>query len=162
MDTLSHHQSHQEGPEGERPTRSGDADNTHNAGDIPSLSRGATVNRLKSARTKRQSERAFTKTHRSIPHRRSTSSSSKSTEAPESRSEMSRLPVSQPSNTNMTESSERPMYTPTTHRISKAKKGRRVHGCTYADCGKVCVLSSTPFGVVLLFLPLFFFSCRGC
>ncbi|KAI9769229.1 MAG: hypothetical protein M1840_004358 [Geoglossum simile] len=37
----------------------------------------------------------------------------------------------------MTESSERPMYTPTTHRISKAKKGRRVHGCTYADCGKV-------------------------
>ena len=155
MDDLSHHQSHQEGPEGERPNRSGEADNTHNASDIPTLSRRATVNRLKSARTKRQAERTFTKTHRSISHRRSTSSSSKSTGTHESRSEMSRLPISQSSNTTMTESSERPMYTPTTHRISKAKKGRRVHGCTYTDCGKVCVLPCVPFAAVLLSLLCF-------
>lgn len=28
-------------------------------------------------------------------------------------------------------------YTPTTHRISKAKKGKRVHACEHAGCGKV-------------------------
>lgn len=28
-------------------------------------------------------------------------------------------------------------YTPTTHRISKAKKGKRVHACQYPSCGKV-------------------------
>ncbi|KAJ5544756.1 hypothetical protein N7461_007060 [Penicillium sp. DV-2018c] len=28
-------------------------------------------------------------------------------------------------------------YTPTTHRISKAKKGKRVHACQYPGCGKV-------------------------
>ncbi|KAJ5700498.1 hypothetical protein N7536_003511 [Penicillium majusculum] len=28
-------------------------------------------------------------------------------------------------------------YTPTTHRISKAKKGKRVHACQYPACGKV-------------------------
>ncbi|KAK4865147.1 hypothetical protein LT330_001770 [Penicillium expansum] len=28
-------------------------------------------------------------------------------------------------------------YTPTTHRISKAKKGKRVHACEYPTCGKV-------------------------
>lgn len=29
-------------------------------------------------------------------------------------------------------------YTPTTHRISKAKKGKRVHACTFPGCNKVC------------------------
>jgi hypothetical protein len=28
-------------------------------------------------------------------------------------------------------------YTPTTHRISKAKKGKRVHACEYSGCNKV-------------------------
>lgn len=28
-------------------------------------------------------------------------------------------------------------YTPTTHRISKAKKGKRVHACEFAGCNKV-------------------------
>lgn len=28
-------------------------------------------------------------------------------------------------------------YTPTTRRISKAKKGKRVHACQYPSCGKV-------------------------
>ena len=29
-------------------------------------------------------------------------------------------------------------YTPTTHRISKAKKGKKVHNCTFPGCPKVC------------------------
>lgn len=29
-------------------------------------------------------------------------------------------------------------YTPTTHRISKAKKGKRVHACEFPGCNKVC------------------------
>ena len=33
-------------------------------------------------------------------------------------------------------------YTPTTHRVSKAKKGKRVHACEYPGCDKVC--RSTP------------------
>lgn len=28
-------------------------------------------------------------------------------------------------------------YTPTTHRISKAKKGKRVHACEFPGCHKV-------------------------
>lgn len=28
-------------------------------------------------------------------------------------------------------------YTPTTHRISKAKKGKRVHACEFPGCNKV-------------------------
>lgn len=31
-------------------------------------------------------------------------------------------------------------YTPTTHRISKAKKGKKVHACEYPGCSKVCFL----------------------
>lgn len=31
-------------------------------------------------------------------------------------------------------------YTPTTHRVSKAKKGKRVHVCEYPGCQKVCLL----------------------
>ena len=31
-------------------------------------------------------------------------------------------------------------YTPTTHRISKAKKGKKVHACEYPGCSKVCPL----------------------
>lgn len=49
-------------------------------------------------------------------------------------------------------------YTPTTHRVSKAKKGKRVHACEFPGCGKVCAmtsyssfLSSAPF--VLFILP---------
>lgn len=29
-------------------------------------------------------------------------------------------------------------YTPTTHRISKAKKGKKVHACEFPGCPKVC------------------------
>ena len=29
------------------------------------------------------------------------------------------------------------IYTPTTHRISKSKKGRKVHACEYPGCPKV-------------------------
>jgi hypothetical protein len=29
-------------------------------------------------------------------------------------------------------------YTPTTRRISKAKKGKRVHACEFPGCNKVC------------------------
>lgn len=32
-------------------------------------------------------------------------------------------------------------YTPTTHRISKAKKGKRVHACEYPGCNKVCAFT---------------------
>jgi hypothetical protein len=32
-------------------------------------------------------------------------------------------------------------YTPTTHRISKAKKGKRVHACEFPGCSKVCAFS---------------------
>ena len=31
-------------------------------------------------------------------------------------------------------------YTPTTHRISKAKKGKKVHSCTFPGCPKVRIL----------------------
>ena len=31
-------------------------------------------------------------------------------------------------------------YTPTTHRISKAKKGKKVHACEYPGCTKVRVI----------------------
>lgn len=31
-------------------------------------------------------------------------------------------------------------YTPTTHRISKAKKGKRVHACEFPGCNKVCTV----------------------
>jgi len=33
-------------------------------------------------------------------------------------------------------------YTPTTNRISKAKKGKKVHVCEYG-CGKVCTVDSS-------------------
>ncbi|KAI9699662.1 MAG: hypothetical protein M1836_002696 [Candelina mexicana] len=33
---------------------------------------------------------------------------------------------------------DQPTYTPTTHRISKAKKGKRVHVCEYEDEGRAC------------------------
>jgi hypothetical protein len=32
-------------------------------------------------------------------------------------------------------------YTPTTHRVSKAKKGKRVHACEFPGCNKVCARS---------------------
>lgn len=34
-------------------------------------------------------------------------------------------------------------YTPTTHRISKAKKGKKVHNCTFPGCPKVNVFAPT-------------------
>jgi hypothetical protein len=40
------------------------------------------------------------------------------------------------------DSEERVTYTPTTHRISKAKKGKPVHGCP--DCGKVSLMADLP------------------
>jgi hypothetical protein len=33
-------------------------------------------------------------------------------------------------------------YTPTTHRVSKAKKGKRVHACEFPGCGKVSLGTS--------------------
>ena len=33
-------------------------------------------------------------------------------------------------------------YTPTTHRVSKAKKGKRVHACEFPGCGKVSGVNS--------------------
>lgn len=35
-------------------------------------------------------------------------------------------------------------YTPTTHRVSKAKKGKRVHACEYPGCDKVYTLRTFP------------------
>ncbi len=68
-----------------------------------------------------------------------------------SRSESLRpTPQSGPSRVTMRQSplqstsADQPTYTPTTHRISKAKKGKRVHICDFEDegrvCGKVCDL----------------------
>lgn len=34
-------------------------------------------------------------------------------------------------------------YTPTTRRISKAKKGKRVHACEFPGCNKVCASLTT-------------------
>ena len=34
-------------------------------------------------------------------------------------------------------------YTPITHRISKAKKGKKVHSCTFPGCPKVHIIPST-------------------
>jgi hypothetical protein len=42
-------------------------------------------------------------------------------------------------------------YTPTTHRISKAKKGKRVHNCEFPGCNKVCIveaLTSTTLTII--------------
>lgn len=41
-------------------------------------------------------------------------------------------------------------YTPTTHRISKAKKGKRVHACQYPACGKVGAIIYTPIESIKL------------
>lgn len=38
-------------------------------------------------------------------------------------------------------------YTPTTHRISKAKKGKRVHACQHDGCGKVGAYQSAITGI---------------
>jgi hypothetical protein len=65
-----------------------------------------------------------------------------------------------PSTSSMRHSSiplEAPLtYTPTTHRVSKAKKGKRVHACEYPGCNKVslvfpltCVVTET-FRTVIL------------
>lgn len=34
------------------------------------------------------------------------------------------------------------IYTPTTHRVSKAKKGKRTYACEFPGCGKVCGVTS--------------------
>lgn len=39
-------------------------------------------------------------------------------------------------------------YTPTTHRISKAKKGKKVHACEYPGCSKVLSPYAFPFYVL--------------
>jgi DNA-binding transcriptional MerR regulator len=38
----------------------------------------------------------------------------------------------------MSDSDEKPSLTPTTKRLSKAKKGKRVHQCDFPGCTKVC------------------------
>ncbi|KAL8698267.1 MAG: hypothetical protein Q9224_001928 [Gallowayella concinna] len=40
-------------------------------------------------------------------------------------------------------------YTPTTHRISKAKKGKKVHVCEYPGCGKPITIQSLHFNAIL-------------
>ena len=40
-------------------------------------------------------------------------------------------------------------YTPTTHRISKAKKGKKVHACEYPGCTKVRLILKSAFEEVL-------------
>lgn len=40
-------------------------------------------------------------------------------------------------------------YTPTTHRISKAKKGKKVHACEYPGCAKVCYSRGISHGILL-------------
>ena len=37
-------------------------------------------------------------------------------------------------------------YTPTTHRISKAKKGKKVHACEYPGCTKVRAVQGNYLG----------------
>ena len=41
-------------------------------------------------------------------------------------------------------------YTPTTHRISKAKKGKKVHACEFPGCTKVCCLILSRCRVVVI------------
>jgi len=41
-------------------------------------------------------------------------------------------------------------YTPTTHRVSKAKKGKKVHACEYPGCSKVASPYAFPFHVLNL------------
>lgn len=41
-------------------------------------------------------------------------------------------------------------YTPTTRRISKAKKGKKVHACEYPGCSKVSPFQAFPFHVLNL------------
>ena len=46
-------------------------------------------------------------------------------------------------------------YTPTTHRVSKAKKGKRVHACEFSGCGKVSwIPSNSIFCASVLFASL--------
>ena len=40
-------------------------------------------------------------------------------------------------------------YTPTTHRISKAKKGKKVHACEYPGCTKVRLIQDLAIDEVL-------------
>ncbi|KAJ5779605.1 Zinc finger C2H2 [Penicillium paradoxum] len=46
-------------------------------------------------------------------------------------------------------------YTPTTHRISKAKKGKRVHACQHPGCGKVGATQCIPEWTKLTRLQVF-------
>lgn len=46
-------------------------------------------------------------------------------------------------------------YTPTTHRISKAKKGKKVHVCEYPGCGKVCQSSSSLSELLTVYLGVY-------
>lgn len=41
-------------------------------------------------------------------------------------------------------------YTPTTHRISKAKKGKKVHNCTFPGCPKVSFVASPLVSIILI------------
>lgn len=49
----------------------------------------------------------------------------------------SRDGLSRPSTGTMNDLAGEVTYTPTTHRISKAKKGKKVHACEYPGCPKV-------------------------
>ena len=51
---------------------------------------------------------------------------------------------SRPSTGTMNDLAGEVTYTPTTHRISKAKKGKKVHACEYPGCPKVRTFPKTP------------------
>ncbi|KAE8145358.1 hypothetical protein BDV25DRAFT_164878 [Aspergillus avenaceus] len=78
------------------------------------------------------------------PHNNSNSMSSSSTSRRQGyntrSSSMAGKKITGTMRQNSTQPAEIPLpitYTPTTHRISKAKKGKRVHACEYPGCNKV-------------------------
>lgn len=56
----------------------------------------------------------------------------------------SRDGLSRPSTGTMNDLAGEVTYTPTTHRISKAKKGKKVHACEYPGCPKVRLSPKPP------------------
>jgi hypothetical protein len=52
-------------------------------------------------------------------------------------------------------------YTPTTHRVSKAKKGKRVHACEFPGCGKVSGMTSVLTNLTVISPPSSSSSCAS-
>lgn len=110
----------------------------------PSIHSVTTDDRQNSPRARRRhsSRTARPTTHSSGPHRstlRRRSSSQSETFGPHSGSSRD-LPAVRQRSSGPSEAMEPTTYTPTTHRVSKAKKGKRVHACEFPGCDKVCPL----------------------